>query len=345
MVNTEWRNGSIRDSNGSFVIPWLKGKFPPPFSSVMKWWWNKSAPSFPTEQETKEWFPTVKPDWESIAQKGSSITWLGHATCYLFMANGLRILTDPVFSQRASPFQWAGPARYVQIPCPITEIPTPHIVLISHDHYDHLDIDGINLIESNASDIKPTYFVGLGLKSWFSDSFSDKIAEDRIVELDWWQNHKLSVQQDTQTVSADVEMVPAQHWGSRNHFDAMTRLWGGFIVKDSENKRFFFAGDTGYNEEMFAEIGKRHGPIDVAAIPIGAYEPRWFMHPQHVDPAEAHQIHKLVRSNLSLGIHWGTFILTDEPLLEPKELIENICKEDPKTPPFITLNHGATRQF
>ncbi len=334
--NFDWRKGSVRDASGCFVNAWSKFKdlFPPPFFTVMKWvMFDSNPPKFPSVQESAKMFPVIKPRWDDI-KKALSITWLGHATCYVTMSRGLKVLTDPVFSERASPVQFAGPARYVRVPCEVKEIPTPHFILISHDHYDHLDEAAIRAIERTSINdaIKPTYFFGLGLKQWFKDTFSDLIPNDRLVELDWWQRHESSL--------GSVEFVPAQHWGKRGLFDTNTHLWGGFIVKDQDGRTFFFAGDTGYDQELFEELASRHAPVDISAIPIGAYEPRELMRPQHINPEEAHQIHRLIQSKLSLGIHWGTFILTDEPLLEPKHRIIKACEENPDLPPFITLSHG-----
>lgn len=300
--------------------------------------WEGKAPAPPSDFLRKEWFPLEKPNWEQHKKSGSiAVTWLGHASCFVTMPSGCSVLTDPVFSHRASPVQWAGPARYVPVPCRTQEIPTPHIILISHDHYDHLDVQSITDLESQAKTNGkhlPVYAVGLGLKSWFLDTFKGTITEDRVFEYDWWQKHSLPN-------GITIEFVPAQHWGSRNHFDKLTRLWGGFVVTDS-GRKFYFAGDTGFNEELFTEIGNRHGPIDLAAIPIGAYEPRWFMSPQHISPEEAYQVHTLINSKHSFGIHWGTFILTDEPLIEPKQIIEAEVAKSDNPSPFITLKHGQT---
>lgn len=335
-MNKDWRKGSVQDDEGRFCNPWTNLPFPPNFTSLMKWVWNAKTPSLPSPAELKEMFPVVKTEWTKVLQSSLSLTWIGHASCYLTMAGGLRILTDPIFSERASPVQFTGPKRFVPPSCPITEVPMPHLILISHDHYDHLDYNSVRELEARAvkeGDIRPIYCVGLGLKDWFSSFVNDT---SRIIELDWWQSKEIASLQG----GVRVEFVPVQHWCSRSHLDRCCRLWGGWIVTDSDGKKFFFAGDTGLNEEVFEEIGSRHGPIDLSAIPIGAYEPRWFMHPQHVSPEQAVRIHELVKSKRSIGIHWGTFILTDEPIDEPKKLLDastGNCKY-----PFTTCHHGET---
>jgi L-ascorbate metabolism protein UlaG (beta-lactamase superfamily) len=268
-----------------------------------------------------------------------SLTWLGHASCFVRLGE-TTLLTDPVFSARCSPVQFSGPLRYVAVPCPAAEIPTPGFVLISHDHYDHLDYNTITALEDNAvvhGRPRPVYVMGLGLKSWFVSNFG--IEDSRLVELDWWQSYSPSTH-------LSIDFVPAQHWGKRSLLTHMDHLWGGFVVKDAQaGKSFFFAGDTGFSEQLFAEIGNRYGPVDMAAIPIGAYEPRWFMAPQHVDPEQAHAIHRLVKAKHSVGIHWGTFILTDEPVDEPRTLINQINENNAGASPFATIEHGATINF
>lgn len=280
----------------------------------------------------------MRPDWALLTDGADRIRlcWLGHATCFVQMAGGLRLLTDPVFSARASPVQFAGPRRYVDAPCGAAEVPTPHLVLISHDHYDHLDYNSIVALEAAAASAatQPTYVFGLGTRAWFVANFP-AIPAGRLVELDWWQQHSLPG-------GVQVEFVPAQHWATRTYLDCNQRLWGGFVVTDQAGRKFYYTGDTGFSQELFAEIGARHSPVDVAAIPIGAYEPRWFMAPQHVGPEEAYAIHGLLGSRLSVGVHWGTFLLTDEPIDEPRRLLERICAEHADGQPFRTLRHGES---
>jgi len=257
----------------------------------------------------------------------TTVTWIGHATLFLSIG-GETFITDPHFSERASPFQWAGPRRVVPPGVALDDLPPIDFVLISHDHYDSLDTESITRIARRPGGDKTVYLVPLGLKKWFTEQ-----GIDRVFELDWWDEY----QRDEYHITA----VPLQHWSKRSIFSQNHSLWAGWVIK-TDTFRFFFCGDTGYCPH-FREIGERLGPFDLSAIPIGAYEPRWFMKNHHVNPDEAVQIHKDVRSRLSIAIHWGTFILTDEPLDEPPRLLSEALAVSGLPPEsFITLTHGET---
>jgi N-acyl-phosphatidylethanolamine-hydrolysing phospholipase D len=186
---------------------------------------------------------------------------------------------------------------------------------------------------------KPVYVCGLGLGVWFSDC---GIERSRIIEMDWWEIKDVTVNVKSGSKSViSTQFVPVQHWSKRFLNDDQATLWGGFVVS-KDGFKFFFNGDTGYNQVLYEEIGNRVGPIDLAAIPIGAYEPRDIMKVQHVDPGEAFLIHKHLRCKYSFGIHYGAFMLTDEPLLEPIEKITKIAKENPDVPLFEAIEHGVT---
>lgn len=338
-----WKEGSSRDENGKFLSLWMSedGKWRgPALSTVFHWMWNRNPPAFPKPGE----FPVIKPNWSSLADDNRRMkcTWIGHATCYLEI-DGLTVLTDPVFSDRCSPVSFAGPKRYVPPACQISDLPSVDVVVISHNHYDHLDYASIIEIEKN---FKPIYICGLGLGDWFTTN-TKCILRDRIIELDWWQS--TNILNDKLT----IQFVPVQHWSKRGVMDDLRSLWGGYCISSSKAKgkpdvgRFFFNGDTGYNEDLYREIGKRCGPFDLAAIPIGAYTPRDFLQLQHVDPHEAFLIHEHLKCEVSFGIHHATFILTDEPVREPAELIEKISTDarlriGKSSKPFIAIKHGAT---
>ena len=227
------------------------------------------------------------------------MTWLGHSTVVVSM-DGVFFMTDPIFSDRASPSQMVGPKRYRDVPCSVHDLPsTLDAVLISHNHYDHLDMSTVTLLNARYG-VDLRWFVPQGLGSWFESA-----GCDNVVELDWWEENCIPEKGDVSFV-----FVPAQHWSKRTLSDDNKSLWGGWAVI-GPNNRFYFSGDTGYCP-VFKQIGQMYGPFTAAAIPIGAYEPRWFMKYQHVNPEEAVQIHEDVKSNFSLGIHWGTFALANE---------------------------------
>eukprot|EP00878_Enallax_costatus_P024765 GHUV01026450.1.p1 GENE.GHUV01026450.1~~GHUV01026450.1.p1 ORF type:complete len:360 (+),score=55.78 GHUV01026450.1:835-1914(+) len=253
-----------------------------------------------TLEECSRAFPLVKPDAAALADPPAAAVqamWVGHATMLVQM-EGLSFITDPVFSQRASPVQFMGPQRCVQ---PAIEpehpaFPKLDFVLISHNHYDHLDTGSVNrLFRRFGNDL--AWYVPLGLKSWFKGQ-----GIQNVTELDWWQQ----VQHPGSKVN--LVLTPAQHWSARGGYDRRATLWGGWAVLGPQLK-FWFAGDTGYCP-VFKEIGERLGPFDLSAIPIGAYQPRNFMRAQHIGPDEAVTVHKEVRSWRSIGIHCCTFCLT-----------------------------------
>jgi N-acyl-phosphatidylethanolamine-hydrolysing phospholipase D len=233
-------------------------------------------------------------------------TWIGHSTV-LLQAGGLNVLTDPVFARRASPVQWLGPRRLVDAALDITALPPIDVVLISHNHYDHLDRAAVRHLATAypaASWIVP---LGLGasIRRWG--------ARD-VIELDWWQTVDVK--------GLAVTATPAQHFSGRGLHDRNRTLWCGFALSIG-GWRGYFAGDTAYHDG-FGEIGARCGPFDFVMLPIGAYEPRWFMRVVHIDPEEAVQVYRdLVSPHadsplpLMLGIHWGTYRLTLEPVDEP----------------------------
>ena len=257
----------------------------------------------------------------------NTVTWIGHATV-LLQLNGINILTDPQFSERASPVQWAGPRRVVPPGISIDDLPIIDIVIISHDHYDSLDTNSIQNLYKRRGGHETKFFVPLGLKSWLN-----KQGVSRVFELDWGDIHKENY--------FSITAVPVQHWSKRGIFSSNKTLWVGWIIH-FENFNFIFVGDTGYTT-YFKKIGREFGPFDLAAIPIGAYEPRWFMHYYHISPEEAVQIHIDLHAKKSIAIHWGTFKLTDEPLDEPPKRLDAARKSKGiSEQEFMVFKHGQT---
>jgi N-acyl-phosphatidylethanolamine-hydrolysing phospholipase D len=230
--------------------------------------------------------------------KNPSITWIGHATV-LVQTDGLNILTDPQWSERASPVSWGGPRRLSPPGLAFEHLPRIDVVLISHDHYDHLDLATVKRL---AAAHNPLFLVPLGLKAWFADN-----GMTRVEELDWWQERAHG--------AVKFVCVPAQHFSQRTLRDANRRLWASWAVL-SPQRRFYFSGDTGYFTG-FRDAGERLGPFDVAALAIGAYLPAEIMKYVHLTPEEAVQAFLDLKARTLLCIHWGTFDLAEEPLDEP----------------------------
>ena len=295
--------------------------------SFWKWKWEQLRDGLPRKPEGGYRFEVVR-GTSVAALANPSVTWIGHATL-LLRVGGLNILTDPQFSLRASPFSFMGPMRVVVPAISLAELPHIDAVLISHSHYDHLDAASVQALAAQQGG-PPRFYVGLGLKPWFAS-----LGITSVEEMDWWESRSLR--------GAKIHFVPVQHWSARTPWDRNETLWGGFVVEHPALK-FFFAGDTGYSPD-FRDIASRVGPIDLAAIPIGGYAPRWFMQVMHVDPAEAVQIHLDLGARQSVAIHWGTFDdLTDESLYEPPERLRAaLAAQGLSNDAFWVLKHGETR--
>jgi len=274
-------------------------------------------------------FPRAANDGRALRDNrvAPTLTWIGHATL-LIQLDGLNILTDPHFSERASPIGFAGPRRLNPPGVAFEALPPIDVVVISHDHYDHLDRP---TVERLAATHNPLFLVPLGLKAWFAS-----IGIDRVRELDWW---------DHQSVGAVMfTLTPVQHWCARTPFDTNRRLWGGWALAGRE-RRVFFGGDTGYYEG-FSEIGARLGPFDLALVSISAYEPPAIMRLTHTTPEEALRVYTDVRARTFVAMHWGTFDLSDEPLDEPPRRLRAAARAMNLPDDRVwVLAHGETRAF
>ena len=312
-------------TNNGFINPDLKEDHG--FFDFLRWRWNRLWMDIPSADSYD--FPVAKndPEFLRVNQTQKTLTWIGHATM-LFQIDGKNILTDPHFSKRSSPVQWAGPKRVVPPGISIEDLPPIHIVFISHDHYDSLDTQSIIDLYHREDGTDTRFFVPLGMKKWFKN-----LGVNSAIEMDWWDNYQMD--------SLNIIATPMQHWGKRSPFSRNEHLWASWIVM-SKDFRFFFGGDTGYSPH-FRETGERYGPFDLALLPIGAYEPRWFMKNHHINPEEAVQAHLDLRSRKSVAMHWGTFMLTDEPLDEPpRRLKEAMKNEGLSDEDFLVLQHGQT---
>ena len=273
----------------------------------------------------------MKPEFTqgSLARSDqSAVWWLGHATVLLRIA-GLHVITDPHLSYRASPLPFLGPRRHVPAPAAADELPKIGLVLISHNHYDHLDRSTIRaLLHRNPGTV---FLAPLGLADWLR-----RRGAVHVHELDWWQKHEHE--------GIEIHCVPAQHWSARGLFDRYKTLWCGWVLR-SGSFSFYFSGDTGYTPRL-TEISMRLGPPDLAALPIGAYAPRWFMGPQHIDPPEAVRLHRELGVKQSLAIHWGTFELADDRLDEPIESLQRVMAEQDLSPrDFWIFRQGEGRRL
>ncbi len=238
---------------------------------------------------------SVAYDASAIA-RSPSLTWIGHST-FLVRMDGVTFLTDPMLSQRASPFTFAGPRRAVPPGVPLMALPAVDFVLLSHDHYDHADSMSVRALSRRGT----TFVVPVGLAGWVEGQGGTA------VEIGWWQSLELN--------GVNVHAVPARHFSGRSLFDRNRRWCTGWIVS-GPSRRFYFVGDTGYSTD-FVTIGERFGPIDLATVPIGAYLPAGMMHPTHTTPEEAVRVGLDAGAARLVAMHFGTFDLADEPMAEP----------------------------
>ena len=327
--------------NGTFRNPYLPAGFKPSFISFLKarLFDDMTWPDAP-ENYQGFWQPANlekihNPDFDK-----AQATLIGHSTV-LLQYQGINILTDPIFSERSSYSQSFGPKRFTPPALEIEQLPNIDIIVISHNHYDHLDVGSVEALTSSTfikkiNGKQPLWLVPLGLKKWLS-----QFEITNIQELDWWQEYKVG--------DLTVQAQPSQHWSRRGMFDTNESLWASwaFIWPEVEHAPegfiAWFGGDTGYNPYQFKEIGERLGKVDLAMIPIGAYEPRWFMKTQHVNPADAVEIFKDINAESAFGIHWNTFVLTAEAVDEPpKALARALHKNGLDAEQFRAMDIGKT---
>ena len=299
--------GAHHDPAGGFRNPWPDSRVPGPRALIRmireRGTAERRAPTPPRGSFATAASAITRP---RAAEGEYTATWIGHSTILLQMG-GLNVITDPVFSERAFPVQWTGPRRVMAPALAIGELPSIDVVLLSHSHYDHFDKPATKSLAHRHPDA--TWVVPLGLGRYVK-GFGVRNA----IELDWWES--------TEVQGLRVTATPARHFSARRLGDRNKTLWCGYAIAHGTH-RAYFAGDTAYHPE-FSAIGQQAGPFDLVMMPIGAYDPRWFMHVVHVDPEEALQgfsdilaASPAARTPLMLGIHWGTFRLTSEPMDEP----------------------------
>jgi L-ascorbate metabolism protein UlaG (beta-lactamase superfamily) len=325
--------------------------------------------------------PTFLPD-RTLSSKLRA-TWLGHACYYVEYPSGLRVLFDPVFEDRCSPFSFVGPKRHTPRPCDIADLPFVDAVVISHSHYDHLS--NPTVCELAKRHPEAHFFVGLGLETWFRSS-----GIKNVTELDWWETADMTLAPKSQSeggktgesITARISCLPAQHCSSRRPGDYNTTLWCSWAVSSSspsspESRSVYFGGDTGYRHvprvpaveatdetrnpaadfeppydtlpvcPQFAQIGELRGPFDLGLLPIGAYKPRYLFSHMHANPFDSVDIFRDTKCKRAMGIHWGTWTLTSEELDEPPKLLKMALKRKgmPETGVFDVCDIGESREF
>jgi L-ascorbate metabolism protein UlaG (beta-lactamase superfamily) len=294
--------------------------------SVLRWLANRKPGPW------RKWIdePPGAPPPERVTGGKIRATFVGHSTVLIQM-DGMNILTDPIWSMRASPFSWIGPRRHRAPGIRFEDLPSIDIVLQSHDHYDHLDIPTVKRI---ASRWHPKFVVPLGVRARFARKRIT--SPEQISELDWWQTADMGN-------NMKITSVPARHFSGRSLRDRNKTLWCGYVVQ-SPSGAVYFAGDSGYGSH-FQEIKRRFPEIRLAFLPIGAYIPQWFMGPVHVSPADAVRAHAELGTATSIGIHFGTFRLADDGEDEPVNELRRALDARKPLNPFFTLASGEGRDL
>ncbi|MGF7175634.1 MBL fold metallo-hydrolase [Azospirillum doebereinerae] len=295
-----------RMENGRFVNP--SGRAARGLRDVLRWKMEgQKAEPWP---RTVASVPARKPA-NQMREPGIRATVVGHSTVLLQVA-GLNILTDPVWSNRVGPTSWLGPRRVLAPAIPFEDLPAIDVVLLSHNHYDHLDRPTLAALAKRDN---PRIVTGLKV--------GKAVPSNEVTELDWWERSDLSPE-------VQATYVPAEHFSARGPFDRDKTLWGGFVVT-TPSGTIYFAGDTGHGEH-FAQIRRRFGPMTLSLLPIGAYEPRWFMAPVHIGPDEAVAAASTLESRVSVAIHFGAFPLADDGMETPLRELTQALAERPGPP-------------
>lgn len=269
---------------------------------VIKWRFTSKRAEWPENQS----IPFGPKPRERQPENTLNYIVVNHATV-LVQIGAVNVLFDPIWSERSSPISWAGPKRAVNPGLKFADLPPIDLVLISHNHYDHMDLPTLKRLEEQ---FQPVFVTSLGNRALLQENGCTEVYE-----LDWWERKEFK--------NLVINFVPAQHFSSRTPFDHNKTLWGGFVVQDAKSNSVYFAGDTGY-AKFFKSIGEKFGPLKLAFLPIGAFSPRWFMQPVHMNPSDAIQAHADINSNYSVAIHFGTFQLADDGWQEP---VEELRKE------------------
>lgn len=332
------------------------------FWTIMRWVWLGKIEGTRSDPDLTGPLPPVRksnflPTRETATLRA---TWLGHACSYLEFPNGLRVLFDPVFEERCSPFSFAGPKRYTKAPCQVEDLPFVDVLVISHNHYDHMSWPTLQALRKRFPDVQ--VLTPLGNKQWFKEG-----GFRNVEQMDWWEEREVKVEVEGKEMEARIGCLPAQHTSARFGWDKGERLWGSFSI-EAGGKNVWFAGDTGYRTvpklgkgeddygeahkdlphcPAFEQIGELRGPFDLGLIPIGAYEPRWLMSPVHANPYDSVDIYVETKCERALGIHWGTWVLTEEEVLEPPRMLKEALKRKglKEEGAFEVCDIGESREY
>lgn len=278
-----------------------------------------------TERDRGPWsdyrdVPPGPPPPREVPKGALRVTFINHATT-LIQLDGVNVLTDPIYAERASPFDFAGPRRVRPPGLRFEDLPRIDAVVISHNHYDHLDLATLRRVADTWPAVR--LFVGLGIKK-----FLEAKGLVNVVELDWWERREVG--------GVTVHSVPNQHFSNRGLFDADGTLWSAWVMEGAGG-RAYFGGDTGYGPH-FAQVAERLGPMRLAVLPIGAYRPEWFMSPVHMSPKQAVQAAIELKATFAVPMHYGTFALADDGETEPVEALRAALEAMPA--PFVVLDFG-----
>ena len=301
-------NTGLKGENGFWDV--IKWKFT---ADTVKWDENVPNKIYPA--------PVLTPEDKA------TVTFINHATLLIQLEN-LTILTDPIFAERASPFKFWGPIRARAPGLELDSLPPIDVVIISHNHYDHMDLESLKRIDGK---YHPLFLVPKGDEKLLKEE-----GLQNVHEMDWW---------DVQVVKGtNIHFTPSQHWSARGLFDRYESLWGAYYI-EHKNLKVYFAGDTGYGPH-FKQTKEKLSAPDLALIPIGAYEPRWFMKLHHLNPEDAVMAHLDLEAKYSMAMHFGTFQLTDEGREQPiQELEIALTKKDVDPDHFMVLDQGETKKF
>lgn len=284
-----------------FYNPWDRfGK--KGFLDLLKWRMQSKGSEWPLYAENPHKPPLIE------RSEKLRVTYIGHATMLAQVSN-LNILIDPVFSPRASPSKTIGPKRIRDPFVSLDMLPKIDFVFVSHNHYDHLDVESLSWLSRKH---KPVIITPLGN----ARIIKPRAPDCEIITLDWHQKTSLDGK-------ADLWLTPSQHWSRRGLYDINRDLWGGFFLKTKDGQSLYYTGDSGFHTDLFEDIFKRHGSPEIALLPIGAYEPRWFMKYAHMNPEDAVNVYKILKPKRAMAFHFETFPMTDEGFIAPRITLEH----------------------